>query len=66
MNNKKKLLIASASTLGLAAIGLGAFAYFNDSADLEATATVGTVDVSATGSLAHSGGLNNLKRWFRP
>ena len=60
MNNKKKLLIASASTLGLAAIGLGAFAYFNDSADLEATATVGTVDVSATGSLAHSGGLNNL------
>ena len=60
MNNKKKIMIASASTLGLAVLGLGAFAYFNDSADLEATATVGTVDVSATGSLAHSGGLNNL------
>ena len=60
MNNKKKIMIASASTLGLAVLGLGAFAYFNDSAELDATATVGTVGVTAEGSLAHTGGLNNL------
>ena len=56
----KKMLIAGASALALGVIGMGAFAYFADSADLNETAKVGTVDINATGSLVHSGGLNNL------
>ena len=56
----KKMLIAGASALALGVIGMGAFAYFTDSANVQTTTTVGTVDINATGSLVHSDGLNNL------
>ena len=56
----KKMLIAGASALALGVIGMGAFAYFTDSANVQTTTTVGTVDINATGSLVHSGDLNNL------
>ena len=56
----KKMLIAGASALALGVIGMGAFAYFTDFANVQTTTTVGTVDINATGSLVHSDGLNNL------
>ena len=61
MENKKKLMIAGASALAVGVIGVGAYAYFSDSADLaDATAKVGTVDVGVTGALTHSGDINNM------
>lgn len=60
MENKKKLMIAGASALGLGILGVGAFAYFSDTANVSGTAKVGTVDVTATGNLTHSENLNNI------
>lgn len=56
----KKMLIAGASALALGVIGIGAFAYFSDSAEVTGTAKVGTVDVGVTGALTHSGNINNM------
>ena len=55
MNNKKKLMIAGASSLAFAMVGLGAYAYFNDSESLLQSSTVGTVNVEVAGGLTHSG-----------
>ena len=55
MNNKKKLLIAGASTLGVAIVGLGAYAYFSDKDSETVDGTVGTVDITATdATLSHT------------
>lgn len=51
MNNKKKLLIAGASTLGVAIVGLGAYAYFSDSDSETVGGTVGTVDIEASNAV---------------
>ena len=59
-NNEKKLMIAGATTLAVGVVGLGAFAYFSDFAEVEGEAKVGTVSITAEGALAHTGGLNNL------
>ena len=45
MNNKKKLAVAGVSTLGVAVVGLGAYAYFSDNATDQTSGTVGTVDI---------------------
>ena len=55
MNNKKKLLIAGASTLGVAIVGFGAYAYFSDKDSETVNGTVGTVDITATDAvLSHT------------
>lgn len=55
MNNKKKLLIAGASTLGVALVGFGAYAYFSDKDSETVNGTVGTVDITATDAvLSHT------------
>ena len=48
MKNKKKLLIAGASAASLAALGLGAFAFFADSSEIQEHTYVGTVAVSGS------------------
>ena len=55
MNNKKKLMIAGASTLGVALVGLGAYAYFSDKDSETVNGTVGTVDITASNAvLSHT------------
>ena len=53
MNNKKKLIIAGASALGCAAIGLGAYAFFADDDSLVVSTKVGNVDLTVDGELLH-------------
>lgn len=50
----KKLLIAGASAASLAALGLGAFAFFTDTVELNKDTKVGTVDVEATAEIKHT------------
>jgi hypothetical protein len=50
----KKLLIAGASVASLAALGLGAFAFFTDTVELNKDTKVGTVDVEATAEIKHT------------
>lgn len=64
MENKKKLMIAGASALSLGILGVGAFAYFNDTVNVTGEAKVGSVDVDVNvaeaGALTHSSNLNNM------
>lgn len=53
MNKNKKLLISGSAVAGAAIIGIGAYAYFNDSETILQTAKIGTVDISATTALTH-------------
>ena len=53
MKNKKKLLIAGASAASLAAFGLGAFAFFADSSEIQEHTYVGTVAVSGSIEMNH-------------
>ena len=53
MKNKKKLLVAGASAASLAALGLGAFAFFADSAEIQEHTHVGTVAVSGSIEMNH-------------
>ena len=50
----KKLLIAGASAASLAALGLGAFAFFTDTVELNKDTKVGTVDIEATAEIKHT------------
>jgi hypothetical protein len=50
----KKLLIAGASAASLAALGLGAFAFFTDTVELNKDTKVGTVDIEATAEINHT------------
>ena len=50
----KKLLIAGASAASLAALGLGAFAFFTDTVELNKDTKVGTVDIEATAKIKHT------------
>lgn len=60
MKTKKKLLSALSIMCAFALIFGGVFAFFSDSALLNETAKVGTVDVEVDGGLIHSNNLNNL------
>lgn len=50
----KKLLIAGASAASLAALGLGAFAFFADSSEIQEHTYVGTVAVSGSMEMTHT------------
>ena len=50
----KKLLIAGASAASLAALGLGAFAFFTDTVELTKNTQVGTVDITASAEIKHT------------
>lgn len=50
----KKLLIGGASALSLATLGLGAFAFFTDTVELNEETKVGTVNVEATAEMKHT------------
>ena len=50
----KKLLIGGASALSLATLGLGAFAFFTDTVELNKDAKVGTVDLEGTIEMKHT------------
>ena len=50
----KKLLIAGASAVSLAALGLGAFAFFADSSEIQEHTYVGTVAVSGSMEMTHT------------
>ena len=50
----KKLLIAGASAASLAALGLGAFAFFTDSSEIQEHTYVGTVEVSGSMEMTHA------------
>ena len=50
----KKLLIGGASALSLATLGLGAFAFFTDTVELNEETKVGTVNVEATAEIKHT------------
>ena len=50
----KKLLIAGASAASLAALGLGAFAFFADSSEIQEHTYVGTVEVSGSMEITHT------------
>ena len=62
MKNKKKLLIAGASAASLAALGLGAFAFFYDEVETMVESKVGFIDVDVTGNITHT----QLKRELVP
>ena len=50
----KKLLIGGASALSLATLGLGAFAFFTDTVELNKDTKVGTVDLEGTIEMKHT------------
>ena len=50
----KKLLIAGASAASLAALGLGAFAFFTDTVEVTKNTQVGTVDITASAEIKHT------------
>jgi hypothetical protein len=50
----KKLLVGGASALSLATLGLGAFAFFTDTVELNEETKVGTVNVEATAEMKHT------------
>ena len=50
----KKLLIVGASAASLAALGLGAFAFFYDEVETAVESKVGTVNVDVTGNITHT------------
>lgn len=61
MKNNKKLAIAGMSTLALAAVAFGAYAYFSDTDSETTQGTVGTVKVDVSDTvLDHSGNLDNI------
>jgi hypothetical protein len=62
MKNKKKLLIVGASAASLAALGLGAFAFFYDEVETMVESKVGFIDVNVTGNITHT----QLKRELVP
>lgn len=62
MKNKKKLLIVGASAASLAALGLGAFAFFYDEVETMVESKVGFIDVDVTGNITHT----QLKRTLVP
>lgn len=54
MKNKKKLLIAGASAASLAALGLGAFAFFTDTVELTQNAKVGNIELTVNAEMSHT------------